>query len=86
MTDQEILDRLGLQPDEIRELFRKLNEFFNTLDEKQKRAFTRSLRSTHEAAGEIDRDVTPQRLETFLREFAPPDGIICEWCELKHHK
>lgn len=103
MTDDEILEHLGLEPDEIRDLFRKLNDFFESLNRKQKRAFLGSLRSAHDAAAELDRGqkiqklldlpsagaqepVTPHRLETFLRTFAPPNGITCDWCdEGRHH-
>lgn len=82
MSDDQILERLGLNRDEIRDLLQRLNDFFNSLSDKEKRAFRKSLRSPHEGAAILDKDVTPERLEEFLRKFGPPGGIVCFWCEL----
>lgn len=72
MTDEDILEKMGLSDEELRELLRKINVFFNnTLNETERGAFLRGLKSVEEAARELDEDVTTERLEKFIREHEP---------------
>ena len=72
MTDEDILEKMGLSDEELRELLRKINVFFNsTLNEKERGAFLRGLKSVEEAARELDEDLTPEDLERFIRKHEP---------------
>ena len=81
MNEQEnkrILHELGLSEAEVRDLLQRLNDFFNTLNERQKHAILKAQGSIENG---LSKDITPQRLQTFLQEFAPPGGIICILCD-----
>ena len=72
MEDEDILEQMGLSDGELREFLRKINDFFHhTLNDKERRAFLKGLKSVEEAARELDKDVTPERLEKFIREHEP---------------
>jgi phage antirepressor YoqD-like protein len=71
MTDGEILERMGLSDEELREFLRKINIFYNTLNDKERLAFLKGLKSVREAADQLDEDVTPERLEEFIRNHEP---------------
>lgn len=45
--------------------------FFNTLNDKERVAFLKGLKPLEEAARELDEDVTPERLEEFIRNHEP---------------
>ena len=85
MTDQEILDKLGLSPNDLRDFFEKFNRFVDSLNHDQRTVFLRALKSSHEEAAELGQDVTPERLEGILRQFAPPGAILCIVCALHRH-
>jgi phage antirepressor YoqD-like protein len=71
MEDENILKQMGLSDGELREFLRKINVFFNhTLNDEERRAFLRGLKSVEDAAREL-KNVTPERLEKFIREHEP---------------
>lgn len=80
MTDEEVLKRIGLSPEKLRDLLYKFNDFLKNLDPEQRRAFLHSLKPTQVAAAELDEDVTPERLQAFLGQHAPPDGVVSTIC------
>jgi hypothetical protein len=71
MTDEDILRKIGLSDEELKEFLRKVNEFFNTLNEKERGAFVKGLKSVEQATRELDEDLTPQDLEWFIRRHEP---------------
>lgn len=82
MTDEEILQELGLTAQELTDLLRKVNEFANTLNHKERRAFTESLKSTQYAAQEFGQDVTPERLTALARRLCPQCDIALWTCRI----
>lgn len=81
MTDKEILEYIGLSPDELEDLFRKLNRFAEGLNPRQRAAFVHSFKTAGEAARELH-GVTAEQLEGLLRRYASPAGILCFACRL----
>ena len=80
MTDQQILEKMGLTEDELRDLLRKFNEFVNRLNKAQRAAFLAGIRGKEESTAELDEDVTPRHLEEFMRKYAPHGGILVYNC------
>ncbi len=86
MTDAQILERMGLTDEQLREVLRKFNEFVEHLEKHERRYVLHGLKSPTEAAAELDEDVKPDRLEKFIREHGPKHGIgICFSCDVGHH-
>ena len=81
MTDKEILEHIGLSPDELEDLFRKLNRFAEGLNPKQRAAFEHSFKTAGDAAKELQ-GVTAEQLEGLLRKYTAPAGILCFACRL----
>ncbi len=74
-------EHMGVSKGELGQLLQKYNDFLNTLNPAQKRAFLKSQKSLKQGADSLDDDVTPERLEIFLKTHAPPDGFICIMCD-----
>ncbi len=83
IDDDDLLRRMRLSAGELDDLLQKLNGFFNSLNDEQRRAYRNSQQSLHKAAEELGDDVDAEDLEKFLRKHAPPGGIICVVCS--HH-
>lgn len=75
-TDDQILQQMRLTLQQVRDLLQKYNNFLNTLDNAQRRAFLKGEKSLEMGAQTL-RHVSPKRLEQFLQENAPPNGVIC---------
>ena len=75
---QQVLNELGISEKELRDLLKKLNDFFNTLSPSQKHAILKAQGKIGEG---LSKDITPKRLQTVLQQFAPPGGIICVMCD-----
>lgn len=82
MTDEQILEHIGLTAEQLKGLFEKFNAFLNTLTQEERRAFLHSLKSEKEAAAELGADVSPEQLETLLKKYAPAHGRVCFICKL----
>lgn len=83
MTDQEILERIGLSPEELREFFQKLNQFIRSLKQKEREVFLGSLKPIQAAADEaakVDKEITADRLEKLMRNHASPDDVLTICC------
>jgi len=78
--DQQILRRMKLSEEDLQDLFNKLNQFFDSLNPRQRRAYRNSQQSIDHAARELGDDITAEELEAFLRKHAPKRGIICVVC------
>ncbi len=76
ISDGQILQQTRLSDDELRDLLQKFNDFLNTLNAAQRRAFMRGQKSLREGAATLH-DVSPERLEQFLRKHGPPHGVVC---------
>ncbi len=76
ITDDQILKQMRLTKDELRDLLKKYNDFLNSLDKAQRRAFMKGQKSLQMGADTL-RHVQPTRLEQLLRELAPKNGAIC---------
>ena len=86
MTDAQLLERMGLTEKELHEVLQKFNEFVEGLNPQERRYVLHGLKSAREAAAELDEDVTPERLEQFMRKHGPKHGIgICFSCDVGHH-
>ena len=80
MTDQEILNKIGLSTEQLGEFFRKFNVFVNTLSSKERQMFLHSLKSPQEAAAELGPDVKPEQLQKLLESYAPERSVLCFAC------
>ena len=76
ITDDQLLKQIHLTKQQLQDLLKKYNDFFNSLDQAQRHAFKRGEKSLHSGAKTL-RDVRPERLEEFLKANAPPNGAIC---------
>ncbi len=77
MNDRELLSKIGLSDEELRDLLEKLQAFIATLNPQQKRVLEKSLVSSREAAESLKEDVSPKQLEKFIRERSPEGSFIC---------
>lgn len=77
MNDRELLKKIGLSDEEIRDLLKKLHAFVGTLNPKQKRAFEKSLLPSREAAARRLKDISPEQLEEFIRDRSPKGSSMC---------
>jgi hypothetical protein len=82
MTDEQILEHIGLTAEQLRSLFEKFNAFLDSLTPEEQRALLHSLKSEKEAAAELGPDVTSEQLETLLKKYAPPHGRVCFICKI----
>jgi hypothetical protein len=84
MTDKQILEHIGFSDyEDLATFLRKLNDFVHdTLNENERRVFRHSLKSPKEAAAELDEDVTPERLEEFIRRHAHGKPVACFACKV----
>lgn len=80
MTDDQILQSMGLTQPELQDLHDKLNNFVNTLNPAQKAAFLNSMKTPEQGAAELPEDVTPQRLHSFLKTSAPAASVLSFSC------
>jgi hypothetical protein len=72
MEDKDILEKMGLSDEELREFLRKINVFFNsTLNDTERGAFLRGLKSVEACARELDEGLTTEDLEEFIRRHGP---------------
>lgn len=82
MTDQEILEVMGVSEAELSNLSAKYNEFLNSLNDKQRRLFMTAVRTKDQSAAELGKDVTPEQLEDFMRRHTPERGICLFTCRV----
>jgi hypothetical protein len=80
MTDEEILEHIGLSPKDLTEFYRKFNNFLNGLNPEERRVMLGSLKSSQQAATDLGHDVKPEQLEKLLQSYAPERGAICICC------
>ncbi len=76
ITDDEIMQRMGLTDTEVRDLQAKFCELAKTLDAPQREVLKQSTPSVEAAVQTLGPDVTPERLTQFLRERAPHDAVM----------
>ena len=79
MTDDEILEHTGLKRDELRDLQQKVHNFVNSgqLNEAQKTAFRKCLKTPAQGAAELGEDTSEERLTKLLQDLAPEGGPLC---------
>ncbi len=80
MTDQQILEHIGLTPSELEDFLAKFNRFLDDLNPAQREMLLHNLKTPKEAAAELGGDVTVDQLEDLFRRYAPPRGIIFAAC------
>lgn len=77
MNERELLKKMGLSDEKLRDLLNKLHEFVSTLGPEQKEVFEKCLIPCAEAAKTLKRNVTAKQLEDFIRERSPAGASIC---------
>lgn len=79
VPDQEIMARIGLTDQEVRDAEAKFSAFAKTLDHAQKETLKKSTPTAETAAQTLGPDVTADRLMEFIRSRAPHDAamLIC---------
>jgi hypothetical protein len=81
--DKQILQEMGLEADELRQLHDNLHDFVNSLKPNQKAAFLHSMKPLQQGAEEIN--VKPEELAAFLTKHSKPGQTICIICAV-HRK
>jgi hypothetical protein len=74
VPDEQILLKMGLTDQEIRDMENKFAGLANTLDRSQREALKESMPTAEAAAKTIGPDVTAERLMEFIRARAPKDA------------
>jgi hypothetical protein len=79
VPDVEIMARIGLTDQEVRDAQAKFSAFAKTLDHAQKETLKKSIPTAKAAAETLGPDVTAERLMEFIRARAPHDApmLIC---------
>jgi hypothetical protein len=76
VTDSELFARIRLSKPELEEMQARFQDFVKSLNPDEKQSLRKSILSTEEAAQTLGPDVTPERLERFLRAYAPTGATI----------
>jgi len=76
IADDEILRRLRLTDQEVRDMEAKFHAFANSLGPAQIRSLKKSTPKVADAAKTVGQDVTAERLEQFIRARAPKDATV----------
>lgn len=77
--DAEIMAKIGLTDQEVRDAETKFSAFVKTLDHSQRETLKKSIPTAKAAAQTLGPDVTAERLMEFIRSRAPHDApmLIC---------
>ena len=66
MTDDQILESMGLKQDQLSDLLKKQSDFLGSLDDQQRRVVLKSQRPVADVAAGINENLTAPQLESFL--------------------
>jgi hypothetical protein len=79
ITDDQILQKIGLTDKEVRDAEAKFSDLVKTLDPAQRDTLKRSTPTAEAAAKTLGPEVTAERLLEFIRSHAPHDAamVIC---------
>jgi hypothetical protein len=75
-SDQELLTRIGLSHDDLRDMQKKFARFAASLNPAQKKSLEASAPKVDKAAKTLGDDVTPERLQTFIKSHSDPANSL----------
>jgi hypothetical protein len=84
MESQAIVKQMGLSEDELRDLLNRFALLFKDLNEAQRRVFSLTLPSLHEALNSFVGDITEEQLLQFLQDRQPSGGDFIMVVRGKH--
>jgi hypothetical protein len=76
VTDERILERMGLTDKELRDAEVKFSDFVKTLDPAQRNTLKKSTPTAEAAARTLGPGVTAERLMEFIRSRAQKDAAM----------
>ena len=84
MESQDIVNQIGLSDDELRDLLNRFAALYRDLNEAQRKVFSLTLPSLHEALNSFVGDITEQQLLNFLEQRQSMEGDFIMVVRGKH--